>query len=193
VDGATAEIFGRPCLVCDADVSQTEWSSGPTLGIQECFIDNICRDDGDFLTYKESRTVTHTSLCQACDPTSSASSWSLLPDFTLVEGKNPPDDCISTLTSAPIPSPVSPPTPSPVSSPTPKPPTNVGDGSDMNKDIDGDDAGLSSGAITGIVIGIFAVGSIAAAVIVKRKKASRFAVEKNFMNQNDEQAMSAYP
>ena len=188
MDGATAEIFGRPCLVCDADVSQTEWSSGPTLGIQECFIENVCRDDGDFLTFKESRTVTHTSLCQACDPTLSVSSWSLLPDFTLVEGEDPPNDCISTQTPAPNLNPVSSPTPSPVS-----PPTNVGAGSGMNKDIDGDDAGLSSGAIAGIVIGIFAVGAIAATVIVKRKKASRFAVEKNFMNQNDEQAMSAYP
>ncbi len=97
LEGATSEIFGRPCLVCDPDVSQTEWSYGPTLGIQDCFIDNVCREEGDFLAYRESRRVTHISECQVCDPVQDMSGWSVAPDFELIGGgANPPNDCRST-------------------------------------------------------------------------------------------------
>uniref|UniRef100_A0A7S3QBX1 Uncharacterized protein n=1 Tax=Chaetoceros debilis TaxID=122233 RepID=A0A7S3QBX1_9STRA len=130
-DGATAEIFGRPCLVCDVDVSQTEWSPGPTLGVQQCFIENVCRDGGDFLTFRESRRVTHTSECQQCIPTSSISNWSIAADsdFEVVVNEKPPNDCFNTkATAAPVPAPVAAPAaapvaPPPVANPVANPPT----------------------------------------------------------------------
>ena len=214
MNGATAEIFGRPCLVCDAAVSQTEWSPGPTLGVQQCFLDNVCRDEDDFLTFRESRQVTHTSLCQRCDPTTSWTSWSVKPNFSLVDGEKPPDDCLSTATTpaptpAPVPNPPTgnpptndpPPTPAPTPSPTPSPiPPSNSNPTDTSADVgnsrggdDGDDdGGLSGGAIAGIAIGCFAGIAIATVVVMsRRKKASQYSVEKGFVDdRGHEQVMN---
>jgi len=102
---ATAELFGRPCLVCNPDISQTEWLHGPTIGTQECFIDNVCRALGESLTFRESRSVTHISLCQVCTPETNSTGWSVAPAFELVLGENPPNDCTNLTvitTKAPI-------------------------------------------------------------------------------------------
>jgi len=96
--GATAELFGRPCLICDPNQSQTEWSKGPTVGVLECFIGNVCRDEGEFLTYRQSRRVTHQSLCQVCNPKTSASEWSVASNFELILDALPPNDCESSFT-----------------------------------------------------------------------------------------------
>jgi len=119
VAGATSEIFGRPCLVCNPEISQTAWSYGPTLGIQDCLIENVCREEGQMLTYRESRRVTHTSKCQLCSPTVDFLGWSVDPDFVLVPDVNPPNDCLNKTespTKAPVRSPVAAPVTSPVSS-----------------------------------------------------------------------------
>jgi len=181
-DTATAEIFGRPCLVCDVDESQTGWSFGPTVGEQKCFIDNVCRDDDEFLKYRESRSNTYTSLCQRCSPTLNATSWSVAPDFLLVPGELPPNDCIfknsKSPTTGPTAAPTTPPTKNPTAAPTTpptknptaaptKPPTKNPTQSPTLTDkivapAKTDDDGLSGGAKAGIAIGaIVGVGAIA--------------------------------
>jgi len=121
--GATSELFGRPCLVCNPQESQTAWSFGPTLGTEGCFIDNVCRDDGQLLTYRESRRVTHTSKCQLCSPTEDVTGWSVDPSFVLAPDVNPPNDCLN-ITTSPTRAPVTPVTPvtgpvdNPVTTPT---------------------------------------------------------------------------
>jgi len=147
--GATAELFGRPCLVCNPGLTQTEWSFGPTVGVQDCFIDNICREDGEFLTYRESRRVTHTSLCQLCDPFESSTEWSVGSDYLLVEGEFPPNDCAN-VTDPPEDSPIDPvvevsPTDPTVTSPDPPMTTN--------NTVSEKDSSLSGAAIIGIAIG----------------------------------------
>ena len=96
--GATAEIFGRPCLVCDPDGpgGSTGWSPAATVGDLVCFIDDVCYDEGDFLTYRESRSVLHTSLCQHCSPKDDSFGWFVnADDFMLVPDMEPPNDCLN--------------------------------------------------------------------------------------------------
>jgi len=90
--GHSAAMFGRPCLVCNPAQSQTEWSLAPSIGNSICFIDNICRDTGDPRTFRESRSVTHVSECQFCDPGLNGIGWSVKPEYELT-GEELPNDC----------------------------------------------------------------------------------------------------
>lgn len=100
-EGATAEIFGRPCLVCNPGMSQTEWSLADTVGEQECFINNVCYDMDAYHSFRESRSKTHESLCQHCNPVMSSIEWYVDPAIfqlnTTSDGAvlEPPYDCIS--------------------------------------------------------------------------------------------------
>ena len=96
--GATAEIFGRPCQVCDPSAagSQTEWSHAATVGELVCFIDNVCYDVGDYYSYRESRSNTYTSLCQHCSPKDNAMDWFVNEvAFDFVADTEPPNDCVN--------------------------------------------------------------------------------------------------
>mmetsp|Transcript_25748 Transcript_25748/g.46454 ORF Transcript_25748/g.46454 Transcript_25748/m.46454 type:complete len:366 (+) Transcript_25748:1692-2789(+) len=107
-EGATADFFGRPCQVCDPSESgsQTEWSFGDTVGELVCFIDNVCYDVDDYYSYRESRSTTHTSLCQHCSPRDNAFDWSIDTDnYVFVSGVEPLNDCLNK-TAAPTESPV---------------------------------------------------------------------------------------
>lgn len=108
--GATAEIFGRPCLTCEPSQSTTTWSYGPTVGIQACFIDNVCRDDGEYLKFRKSRRETIVSKCQVCSPVTDKFTWAADPKYIFVPDMDPPDDCknrTSTPTSTPTSAPTS--------------------------------------------------------------------------------------
>lgn len=100
VAGATSEIFGRPCLVCNPDKSQTAWSYGPTVGVQDCFIDNVCYEDGELYEFRKSLRETFTSQCQSCSPTVDKLNWPVDPSFLLMRNAEPPNDCLN-ITAAP--------------------------------------------------------------------------------------------
>merc|ERR1712048_728860 len=194
--GETAEMFGRPCLICDADQSQTDWSFGPTIGVQDCFIDNVCREDGEFLTFRESRSVTHTSACQVCSPAKSATGWSTLPDFVVDSNKNAPNDCLSV--NAPVQSSIysSIDTAAEKGGQTLMPPTNVPitfssvEIIDDEKGPDGN--GLSTGAVVGIVVGMLVSFALALTYVVsiwwKRDIESKDNVEETATNSSGEEA-----
>jgi len=95
MEGRTSEIFGRPCLTCKPEQSQTGWSYGETVGDKVCFIDSVCYDEGDLYSYRASRTETFTSLCQMCDPASSFTGWSIAPEYLFVPDIEPPNDCVN--------------------------------------------------------------------------------------------------
>jgi len=103
-EGATAEIFGRPCMVCNPSNagSQTEWSLAATVGESVCFINNVCQDAGDYYTFRESRSMTYTSLCQHCSPTDNSLGWFIdSVNFDFVADVEPPNDCLNkTVTTA---------------------------------------------------------------------------------------------
>jgi len=118
VNGATAEIFGRSCLVCDTSKTTTAWSFGPIIGNQVCFVDNVCFNEGDKKTFRESRQNTYTSDCQMCDPSANGFDWSIKQGFKHTLNQLP-NDCKNT--TAPNPSPVFVPT---FVNPTPMTPTS---------------------------------------------------------------------
>jgi len=115
-DGDTSEIFGRPCLVCDANKDQMNWSFGSTIGTGVCFVENVCFDKGDNKTFRESRQVTHISDCQMCDPGSAATNWTIREGFEFT-AEQLPNDCIS-LTNDNNPAPTATPPTTPANPPT---------------------------------------------------------------------------
>jgi len=163
--GETAEIFGRPCLMCNPKESKTKWSFGEMVGDYVCFIDDVCQDKGDFYSYRASRRETFVSQCQICDPSSNSASWSVLPDFVLVPDTEPPNDClnatdiptsppttaaVASITEPHIPSPITmAPTEPPISKPVVISNTVNGDG--ISVATDEVITAESSGAATSIV------------------------------------------
>jgi len=93
IEDSTAEIFGRPCLVCRTSESQTEWSYSDDVGQERCFINNVCYDKGDFYNYRKSRRENYDSDCQICDPPMDGFDWSLKLGFALNGTAEPPNDC----------------------------------------------------------------------------------------------------
>merc|ERR1711935_1173541 len=110
--GDTAEIFGRSCLVCNPDKSQTEWSFGDVIGTDICFIDNVCYERGDAYSYRKSRKEIFVSECQVCEPTVNAEFWSIkdgyvrmvADDVDITGPIEPPLDCRN-VTASPTASP----------------------------------------------------------------------------------------
>ena len=132
-----------------------------------CLIDNICIDKGDFYSYRKSRRETFVSQCQICDPQSNSTGWSVLPDFVLVPGVEPPDDCLNATDAPATPlAPTSPPVVAKTEFPTSTPIriTKNTDGDDIDMKpfgvIDGD---MSSGV--GSVVKL-AFGNIVATIAV---------------------------
>jgi len=80
--GETAQIFGRACLVCNPDKSQTEWSENQKIGKSQCFIAESCYEKDDPFVYRVSRRPI-TSKCQTCRPGSNPYSWSLTKGYSL--------------------------------------------------------------------------------------------------------------
>merc|ERR1740129_2001330 len=98
MEGSVAEIFGRPCLMCQPSQSQKKWTFGPIIGDQKCFIDNVCFDKDDAKTFRESRSKTHHSECQLCDPSSNGTGWSVKPGFVVTD-QQLPNDCANLTTT----------------------------------------------------------------------------------------------
>jgi len=154
-EGHSAAIFGRPCLVCNPDESQTDWSFAPSVGDTECFFDNVCHNAGDAKTFRESRSVTHVSECQVCDPVVNIYGWSVKVGYETT-GVELPNDCrIATMgPSVANPSP----TLAPVNAPISESKIN---GSDGSNDLSGGAvAGIVIGSLAGIVLVGFAVSSM---------------------------------
>lgn len=115
--GTTAEIFGRPCQICKPSESQTQWSLGDSIGVDECFIDTVCIGRGESYSFRASRRETFVSECQICSPVEDATGWSVKSGFALVPDVEPPNDCLnitSAPTNAPTPFPTKPPVQPPV-------------------------------------------------------------------------------
>jgi hypothetical protein len=158
--GDTGDVFGKSCFVCDPSVSQRVWSEAPTLGSTQCFVDNMCVDEGDFLFYqRRTWSAKIFSSCQVCSPEKDAMAWSLTnsDEFVVVDGMSPPDDCVfanttTAITEAPMvvdqePEAVD------VAEPEKKPEADA----DVDAEVATDEAAegnrLSTGASVGIVIG----------------------------------------
>merc|ERR1711933_538404 len=94
---ATKLATGKPAtaLSCVSSCSLEGNIAKSVIDTGECFIDNVCRASGEFLTFRESRSVTHTSSCQVCTPELNSTGWSVDPAFKLSVGENPPNDCIN--------------------------------------------------------------------------------------------------
>jgi len=184
--GDNGNAFGKSCFACDPTVSQREWTEGPTLGLTQCFVDNMCVDSGVALFYqRRTWSAKIFSECQVCDPKDNATSWSLKDEFIVDEGKSPPDDCTpassidSTVAGSSIDSPVPAPADAPVAD---LPPTNApiaapakafGDNLEDAMTFSTENSGLSRVAIACIVIGcIVGLSFIGAAYvyIVRRRK-----------------------
>ena len=132
--GNVAERFGRPCLMCDPFQSSTEWSFSPAVGVDICYIDKTCFTTGDFYSYRASRTETIVSNCQVCSAVDNDMDWSVAPGFALVDGMEPPEDCMESVAVPalppvePIAAPTNPPVTTPVATPVAAPvaaPTNA--------------------------------------------------------------------
>jgi len=91
--GDSAELFGRPCLACNPEESQTEWSYADEVGDTTCFIEDVCYDLGDYYNFRVSRRENYDSNCQWCDPTVDAFDWSVKIGYILNGTAEPPNDC----------------------------------------------------------------------------------------------------
>jgi len=93
----TGELFGKVCFACNPTVSQTDWTVRDNVGVEYCFVDDICVKDGGFKWSQRRTWAAKTfSTCQVCDASNDAYGWTILdgasvPDESIL----PPNDCIA--------------------------------------------------------------------------------------------------
>jgi len=134
--GKSTTSFGKSCFVCDPTASQTEWSEGPTIGAAggDCVINGACVPAGQLYYYQRRawNSPKVMSECRVCDPEASVSDWSVADGYTYnATTPIPPADCVKD--------------------------AEVIEG--VSKVVEEEDSsGMSTGAVVGIVLGVFVVG-----------------------------------
>merc|ERR1711981_743422 len=90
-DGDNGAHIGKPCLQCNAEVSQSVWSEYDLLAEDAdgfCHIDGVCKRNGVFAGSRR-----YTSKCMFCDPSSNKNTYTVKEGFSNT-GQDIPDDCV---------------------------------------------------------------------------------------------------